>query len=239
MRIFLTLNPSKDVYSQIELAKKLGFDGVEIVLEDDMREVVEKEKEKIKNKLENLGIYACFHLPNWLNILNRDDLKEIFHLYKIVEYFNSFGVLHIFSDDEKSIKKYKIIEKEIKDKNLYFENLFQRTEILENIFVFNLKFVIDISHFLTANPFPKFKEFLLKNKNKIFHFHFSDNNGITHSHLPLGKGILPIKKIIEILVEYFNDRSISFEIFETDIPELDFEISIKIFKNIIDKYGKK
>lgn len=237
MKIFLTLNPSEDLYFQIKLAKNLGFDGVEIVLERSAKKVMINEKEKIREILESLNMNVSFHLPSNLNILEERDFKKIIKLYNIVEYFKSFGVVHIFAENEKEIKEYEDILEEIKNKNLYFENLFQRSEFLEKIYKLNLKFVIDISHFLTVNSFSRFKEFLIKYKPKILHFHFSDSNGISHSHLPFGKGVLPINKIVEFLVKNFNDRTISLEIFETEIPEIDFEISLKILKNLINKYG--
>lgn len=234
MKIFLSINPEKDIYNQIELAKSIGYDGVEIVLEGKVRETVLSEKEKVRKILEKNKMYFCFHLPNWLNPLDENDLKEILELKKIVDEFNTFGIVHLEIEDKRKIRKINKLPKEMKQ-NIFFENLFQSVDILERIAYLDVKFVIDISHFLTSNSFEKLKNFLEKAKNKIFHFHLSDGNGFSHSHLPLGHGIFPIREIISILLKNFNDRTITLEIFEHDIPEIEYEISLNLLKDLIKK----
>ncbi|MEM5882255.1 MAG: TIM barrel protein [Candidatus Aenigmatarchaeota archaeon] len=239
MRVLLTINPSKNVFKQIKLAKKIGFDGVEIVLEDKAMKTVLNKKSDVKNLLEELNMFASFHLPFWLNILNKDDFNEIQNLYEIANFFNTFCVTHINSENKNDLKIFSKILKKIRDKKIYFENLFQKIDFLENFSKLNVFLTIDISHMLTINTFTEFRNFIVNNKQKILHFHISDANGFSHSHLPFGKGVLPLRRIAELLIKNFNDRTISFEIFDTDFPEIDFESSFIIFKNLIDKYGKE
>lgn len=237
MKVFLSLNPKKDIFDQIKMAKKIGYDGVEIVLEEKVGETVKKKKEKVKKFLKKKKLDFCFHLPNWLNVLRAEDVKEILNLKKIVEYFNSFGVLHLDINTTEEIKKLKKIPRELKE-NLYYENLLQSSSLLKKIFKLDLNFTIDISHFLIHNSFLDFKKFLKENKRKVKHFHLSDGNGIFHSHLPLGKGVYPIKNIVEFLLENFKDRTITLEIFDTSIPEIEFEISYEIINDILKNYKK-
>lgn len=235
MKFYLSLNPKKNIYYQINLAKSIGYDGVEIILEDKILKTVLKEKEKVLKLIKNLKIEACFHLPFWLNILEKKDLKKILDLNKIALEFNSFSVVHLPLDRLEDLEILEKISNYLRGKNIYFENLFQPIELLEEVFKLNLKFVIDISHFISFNSISLFKTFLEKNRQKIYHFHLSDGYNFSHSHLPLGKGEYPLKQIIFFLYEKFKNNTISLEIFETDIPEIEFEISLNILKEIIKK----
>jgi len=239
MKLLLTLNPSKDLIEQTKLAKNIGFDGVEIVLEDKALESILDEdfQEKFYDFTKESNLITYFHLPNWLDIRDRKDRKEIFKIVdEVTKIFkNSYFVLHIMFDSLYEIKKFEKIIKKLDLSKILFENLFQELKFLEEISKLPINFVIDIQHLSISNPLNKSLDFMVRNKNKILHFHISDTDGINHNHYPLGKGSLPLKKVICFLKENFDDRTISFEVYNTEIPEIDFEISFLLFKKI---YGK-
>jgi len=239
MKLLLTLNPSEDLIEQTRLAKNIGFDGIEIVVEDKALESMldEEFRENFYNFTKENNLITYFHLPNWLDIREEKDRKEISKIVKEISksFTNSYFVLHIMFDGVYEIKNFEKSIKKIDTSKILFENLFQDLKFLEEVFKLPINFIIDIQHLSISNPLEKSLEFLARNKNKILHFHFSDTDGINHTHYPLGKGNLPLKKIICFLKNNFDDRTISFEIFNTEIPEIDFEISFLLFKKI---YGE-
>jgi len=240
MKLLLTLNPSKDLIEQIHLAKNIGFDGVEIVLEDLAQKKFfdEKYRKEILKIAKENNMILYFHLPAYLDVRKEKDLDEIKKFLEIIykEFEKSFCILHIYAENLYEIKDFKKSVKNLDISKILFENLFQDINFLEKIFKENLNFVIDLQHLLISNSLSKSLNFLRKNKEKILHFHISDSDGINHLHLPLGNGALPLKKIIEFLRENFDDRTITFEIFLTEIPEIDIEASYFLFKKLY--YGK-
>ncbi|MEM5828481.1 MAG: sugar phosphate isomerase/epimerase [Candidatus Aenigmatarchaeota archaeon] len=234
MKILMSLNPTKKLEEQIEFAKNVGFDGIEIVLEDNAQKefLDEKRRKELKKLIEEKNFIVAFHLPNWLNIIDEKDRKEILYFAKIIEKdFSSFCDVHIHANSTNDINDFIKVTNELKLSNVYFENMFQDVETLSKIIDdTNIKITIDISHILSVNSLSKSFEFLKKYKERIFHFHFSDGIINSHSHLALGNGTFPIQKIISFLKENFGNRTITFEIYDTNIPEIDYEISLNLFK---------
>ncbi|MEM5830118.1 MAG: sugar phosphate isomerase/epimerase [Candidatus Aenigmatarchaeota archaeon] len=234
MKTLMSLDPTKSLERQIELAKSIGFDGVEIILEDDAQKEIlnEKQREKLKSLIREKKMIVVFHLPNWLDILDEKDKKEIIYFSEIIKKeFNSFCDVHIHAKKSEEVKNFIYVSKEFENSNISFENMFQDietlTEILDNT---KIKITIDISHLLAVNNLQKSFNFLQKYKNRIFHLHFSDGMKNSHSHFALGNGTFPIPKIIRFLKENFEDKTITFEIYDTNIPEIDYEISLNLFK---------
>jgi len=239
MKLLLTLNPSEDLIEQARLAKSIGFDGIEVVVEDKALENMLNEdfRNNFYEFTKENNLITYFHLPNWLDIREERDRKEISKIVKEItkSFSNSYFVLHMMFDSVYEIENFEKSIKDIDVSKILFENLFQDLNFLEKVFKLPINFIIDIQHLTISNPLDKSLNFLARHKDKILHFHLSDTDGINHAHFPLGKGSLPLKKIICFLKNNFDDRTISFEVFNTEIPEIDFEISLLLFKKI---YGE-
>lgn len=75
-------------------------------------------------------------------------------------------------------------------------DIWQITHLIEKV---GCKLTFDVGH---ANTFGKPEEFACSLKNHIVNIHLHDNNGQEDSHLPLGKGKINFKEIIEEVVVY-------------------------------------
>jgi sugar phosphate isomerase/epimerase len=225
MKILILSNPYENLLNQIELAKSLKFDGIEIVLERETKKLFLENKNKISKELGNL-IYV-YHLDHRYNIFNEAHFKE---LEKICKEIDSFAVLHLncekenFEDFVKKVKK-------LNNEKIIIENLDHSIEELQYFLeISDLNLAFDFSHAISFNSTKKVLNFVEKNKERMVHFHISDCISFEHSHLPLGKGILPIKEIWKILKNF--SKTITLEIIETNIPEIEYFVSLNILKSL-------
>lgn len=76
---------------------------------------------------------------------------------------------------------------------------------LEEVDRDNLGMTLDVGH---ANTAGVVDEFLEKCKEHILHMHIHDNHGISDEHLPLGRGTVQWKKVMESLKGY-NGRLVT------------------------------
>jgi sugar phosphate isomerase/epimerase len=91
---------------------------------------------------------------------------------------------------------------------------------------------LDVAHAFTEGGNKKVDEYIQKFAGKIVHIHIHDNHGKKDEHLPLGKGKLNVKKVVSSLKKINYKRTITFEVFSSDI---DAQKSMKLFKKIWDQ----
>jgi sugar phosphate isomerase/epimerase len=80
-------------------------------------------------------------------------------------------------------------------------------------------------------------EFIRRYGTRIGHVHFSDNNGRSDQHLPLGKGSLKFKKIAAALQAAGYHARVTLEVFSTDRREL--KASLKTVAALLQPGGRK
>jgi sugar phosphate isomerase/epimerase len=223
MKILMLSNPYDNIFNQINLVRKIGFDGIEIVLELETKKLFLKNRKKLIKEVKDF--FHIFHLDNSYNIFERNDLREI---RKILNKLDSFAVLHLNCNREKFESFIEKVES-LKINNILIENLDHSIEDLEYFLeISNLNLAFDLSHAFSFNNKEKIINFLNEYEKRIKHFHLSDCVYFQHSHLPLGNGILPIKEVINFL----KNKTVTLEIIETEIPEIDYSISLNILKSL-------
>ena len=224
MKVLMLSNPYDNIFNQIEIAKKLNFDGIEIVLERETKKMFLEGKLEI---LKNERFIYTFHLDNNYNIFDKKDFKE---LKDICRNIDSIAVLHLNCKKdlfESFIKKVK----KLKCQNIVVENLDHSIEEINYFLeISDLNLAFDISHAFSFNNKSKVFEFIEKSEKRIKHFHLSDCKFFEHSHLPLGNGILPLKDIAKILKKV--SKTVTLELIETEIPEIDYSVSLNILRSL-------
>ncbi|MEM0481095.1 MAG: TIM barrel protein [Candidatus Aenigmatarchaeota archaeon] len=224
MKILMLLNPWKDLDSQIDFALENGFDGIEIVLEDDTKNIFLNNPKEFLKKLKFTHV---FHLDHSYNIFREKDYEE---LKNILKHIDSFSVLHLNAEKQQFDEFIERVEK-LKSRYILIENLAHSMEDLEYFLeISNLNLTFDLSHAFSFNTESKVLNFLNKNLDRIMHFHISDCIYFTHSHFPFGYGILPLKKIVEFLKR--KNTTVTIELIDSQIPEIDYPISLNILKNL-------
>jgi len=81
----------------------------------------------------------------------------------------------------------------------------------------NLMVHLDVAHAFIEGGNPRIDEYIKKFSNKLVHLHMHDNNGEEDQHLPLGKGKINFKKVASSLKKINYDRTITFEVFTSDL----------------------
>ncbi len=247
-----------------EIASKLGFDGVEIII-DDRYDTRDKLYLKRLEHEFNLSIIA-FHVPPERVKFWGDPIKKLKKTIDLAENLEAKVVVcHSSLALDKSffnwlVKNWSAIQKETKVEIAYenmpktysrkrkfkiFKQLVFLTWQVEKFSVFD-KICLDTSHLATANL--DIIETYKKLKKKIVHIHLSDSNfkplkgrGIKDEHQLLGKGKLPLGKFLTLLkkTDYKGALTLEFEP-ENLKPEKEENV-IKSLKNSLEfvkKYFK-
>jgi len=79
-----------------------------------------------------------------------------------------------------------------------------------------LKVHFDIGHAFCNGGIENIKDYLFEFSSKIEHIHIHDNHGNADEHLPLGKGKIDFKKVVELLKGVSYNKTMTFEVFTKD-----------------------
>lgn len=226
--IFYQKNP-RDI---LLLLKKSGVDGIELLITSNTND---KDLGKISKMIKelNLNIFSI-HQP--LSTIFNISILEINNLCRIAKKMSAkIVVLHINVIgkqifDKKYIIKLKELEKDYNIKigienspksiltffNRYY---YQKEKFIKLINGNNLNITFDVTHL--AQVGGNIVSFYQENKNRIVNIHLSDykknlKNKIllmgTDTHLPIGKGTLPIKDFLQTLKKNNYNGVITMEI---------------------------
>ena len=72
---------------------------------------------------------------------------------------------------------------------------------------------LDIPHAFTAGGMQAIIDYIKAFREKIVHIHWHDNHGLRDEHLPIGKGLIDLKKVAEELKNISYNRTITLEVF--------------------------
>ena len=206
-------------------------------------------KQNVLN-LMKYDIEVVLHLPHGFrsDLLNEEqydivlqrfkdaiDFGKIFNVKKLTLHLGSFnnpdlGRKYFIN---KSIETVKILADYCYPMNLMIENMpgynelgyspDEIKEIIENSNRENVKLIFDFGHANVSEY--KIEEYIEKLEQYLYHFHISDNNGVSDQHKPIGEGNIDFKRIFKHFKNY--DQLYCLEI----IYKTDFDL-INYLKNL-------
>ncbi len=91
---------------------------------------------------------------------------------------------------------------------------------------------LDIPHAFTDGGMKEVMDYIKVFRNKIAHIHWHDNHGRYDEHLPIGKGTINHKKIVQKLKKINYNRTITLEVFTS---KKDAQISMIKLKKLWKK----
>lgn len=235
-------------HSIFSLLKETRIEGIELVASKD---IGEKDLKKIKVILKEHGV-SVFSLHQPILNLYKISLEKIGKLFETADYLSAkVVVLHLFSvrkrmaeksflEELKSLeRKYGIkISLENGTKNIIlglYPCCYKEKEFSETVSRMGFNITFDTSHLAQAGG--DIISFYKRNKERIINIHLSDyksgffKHNLFNMHLPLGKGVLPIK---EFLQELKNDRYDGLLTFEINRPPEEIKKSIDFARKFLD-----
>ena len=245
--------PFGNIVKEINKAKKLGFDYVEIGIEFPTNaSILKKNKSSIIKALKNfqyppLGHTCWWYLLNlpydgvrkaWLsqakidiNIANELGIKLLnFHFWVPTSILleNKESRKIILDNYVKSLNELTNFAKK-KQVILMLENGEEKFGYYKYVLdrIPKLKVHFDIGHAFLSGGMTNIKRFISYFGDRIIHVHIHDNHGKLDEHLALGKGKINWKKVFSWLKKPKYDKTITFEVFKS---EKDLIKSIKYFK---------
>lgn len=216
----------------INVYKKSGIDGVELLIP---AKVTSNELTKAKKILKDCNM-PVFSIHQPLKVFRKTTLVEIEKLFKIANgFFANVVVLHLnligkqifdfdfFTTLHELEKKYNVtvgFENSQKHLILLFKKYaWKSSEFVSVLANTGFHITLDTTHLAQAGD--DIIDFFLKNKDNIVNIHISDYKKHRfsstlaprkHTHLPLGKGELPIDDFLNILKQQKYDKLITLEI---------------------------
>lgn len=212
--------------------KKYGIEGIELLIPPKLNN---NDIYKVNLMLRKLKIQV-FSIHQSLTNFLRIDIKELERLFEIANKFSA-KVITIHADvignkiyDKKYVNNFKLLEKkyniEIGIENmpksplsLFKTYTYKGDEFSSTIKKSGCKITLDTTHL--AQTGSDIVSFYKNNKKQIVNIHLSDykkhflntNLLLTHNtHLPLGKGELPIKQFLQTLKENNYNGLLTMEI---------------------------
>jgi sugar phosphate isomerase/epimerase len=225
--------PTKPIVEEIEVLGKLGFDYIELTIDapEATPEIIQKDRNRIKEVLSNHQLEIIGHLPTFISIA---DLYESIRKASIDE-----NIKALEAGVEVGIKKFVIhpgtirgMGRQVKDKaNKYAEKslstIFKKADELNVTLCIENMFPETIAHAHIGTKKNRSPEFIRRYADKLSHLHISDNYGRDDSHLPVGAGMIYFWKIFKELKMTGYDETMTLEVFSRDRDYL------KISKNKI------
>jgi sugar phosphate isomerase/epimerase len=233
-------NPSVDIIREIKIAKKFGFDFVEIGIEmpEGAPEKLIRSKEQILKLLKDFDTPTVAHTAwfmdlgsfyegirrAWISegkkairVANKLGIKKIgFHLGSMMPIRNSKTKKQFMNNFVSSLKELVKYGKKF-DVKVMLENC----EPIGNFSDVNymLKKVpdtwlnLDIGHAFIVGDMEIIEKYIKTFGKRIEHIHMHDNHGKSDEHLPIGKGTINYKKVVKLLKDAGYDKTITLEVF--------------------------
>jgi len=256
-------NPDKDITREILNVNRMGFDFVELCLEIPYGhyDIVQREREKIKDALALLKFPPVSHTPHWIDIWSdytevRAAWMKILKKYiDIAEYLGSNSLCTHESNLEsiyKSSGKFSRMGRNnevssLKELVRYASN--KKVRILyENIprpehtdikafgrvieSVPDIGVHLDVAHAFIEGGMKRVCEYIKTFGCDIEHIHIHDNHGKDDDHLGLGQGDIDFFKVMEQLNRIGYDKTITIEVLSSEKDLMD---SFRMIKSIQDE----
>ena len=202
-------------------------------------------KSSVKQQLMQCGLGLVCHLPTFVStadltesirhasvdeMLKSLDLAAELGALKVVLHPSMVSGMGGFVVDTVKTYAFDFLSKMVKaahelNLTICLENMFPRNqlgvepadmdEILRNFP--SLKLTLDTGH---ANIYDhdgrRLKGLVERFGNRIGHLHFSDNNGLSDEHLPIGQGSINFPQLVRSLSVTGYDDTLTLEVFDTD-----------------------
>ncbi|MBI5061667.1 MAG: sugar phosphate isomerase/epimerase [Candidatus Aenigmarchaeota archaeon] len=219
---------------------EIGMEGPE-----GMPEILMQKKDTIRKSLEKKGMFAIGHTswyaelgtPHesvrkaWLSECKRFiDVATALRLEKITFHSHSRGMfMHHKRSKKRVLDNFVLSLRELVEYGtksgvmVMLENATEKREIY-NIKDFSyivsrvtdLGVHIDIGHAFMHGRMKNVEKYINAFHSRLEHLHFHDNHGKFDEHLPIGKGRINYKRVVQLLKKKNYDKTITFEVFSKD-----------------------
>ncbi|MBI4177048.1 MAG: sugar phosphate isomerase/epimerase [Candidatus Aenigmarchaeota archaeon] len=237
-----TTNPSVDVVQEIKEIAALGFDFVEIGIEEPggAPRIIWKNAPKINRIIEGRKIFALGHAAWWIDLGSPHEIVRnawLEECRKTVDAGRKVDIqkitFHAHSQSmllsDKSTRK-EIIGNYVESmKNLvnYADGMavmLENTTEMSSLKDFDkivsrvkgLGVNLDIGHAFIAGGMKSVSAHIKKFGRRIEHIHMHDNHGKADEHLPVGVAKIDFRKTVKDLKKIKYDKTVSLEVF---VPE--------------------
>lgn len=236
MKIGYPNHPRLDLVQEIEWTGENGFGFLDLFIEEDQAvpEKIDVDSAKASIKKHGLGIVghtACY-LPfgSAIPALRKAACDEVIASLPV---FRELGAKYVtvhgnwpvsfFSVKEGidfQVESLTCLVDAARDSGveIMYEHIESRrdrlqvvVEIMNN--VPGLLFHLDVGHVNVGRKDPS--KFIERFADRLIHVHFSDNNGLSDQHLPLGCGTVDWERVVDCLKQHY-DGTITLEVFTKD-----------------------
>jgi sugar phosphate isomerase/epimerase len=241
-KLGLLTNPSIDILKEINDISKLHFDYVEIGIEgpEGNPQILENKRFKIIKLLNKFKVKPIGHTAPWIDLgSDYEPIRKawIMEATKEIEIAKQLGLtfinFHAIVNGMFFRKKRKIILNnwirslqeivaygtklniKVMLENLPLSNGIHKLDEFKYILdhVPDLNVHLDIPHAFTSGGMPAVHSYIRTFENKIVHIHWHDNHGKIDEHLPIGKGLINHRKVVEELKRINYNKTITLEVF--------------------------
>ncbi len=223
----------------------MDFVEISIEDPEGMPEILMQNRDAIRKSLEKKGMFAIGHTswyvelgtPHesvrraWLSECKRFiDVATALRLEKITFHSHSRGMFMQMKASKRRILDNVVLSmRELVDYGstkgvaVMMENATEKGEIYNiNDFAYIVSRVpilgvhLDVGHAFMHGGMKNIEKYINKFSGRLEHLHFHDNHGKFDEHLPIGKGRINYKRVVQSLKKKNYDKTITFEVFSKD-----------------------
>jgi sugar phosphate isomerase/epimerase len=252
-------DPSRDIAKEIGKARKMGFDFPELFMEvpEGHYDILSRKGPGILKALKAFDHEPIAHTAYWHGLYSEYDgvrqawidvAKRTMDVARSLgcRKFNIHGPVPngMYKHSKKHWKRaLEIYTKSMKDIVRYASGR-DVVIIMENMGPFGVEFKgfsevtksipelgahIDVGHAFLEGGMKMIRKYIRTFRNRIEHFHFADNMGVTDDHVGIGQGTIDYFAVMEMLWKMKYDKTITLEIFS---GKNDLRDSLRIVKAI-------
>jgi sugar phosphate isomerase/epimerase len=246
----LLTDPLEPVLPQIARFNKLGFDYVEVGIEEPKAtpQILLAERAEILHSLSAHGMSTVGHTAYWVEFGSAherarrgwiDEAKEMiqvaselqinllnFHFYvghgrvgaseesKDIFLENFIDAMKELTQHAAGLKVDLMLENHPPVKRNLLESIDSFSQVMNSVPA--LRFHLDVAHAFIENGMRGVKRYIDSFENRLAHVHMHDNHGELDEHLPLGKGSINVRRVIELLKRIGYDKTVTFEVFTSE-----------------------
>ena len=239
----LLTDPRNDVIEEINSILRLGFDYVELSMEEPnaINHIIESRLYEVKDALSVFDDKAIIHTPPWIDLASAYARVRDAWIYEFkrcidiaskldLELINIHARINGLYDNARTDALDNMIDslrKVIDHANglsikVMIENMPKSNSIHkidEMRYIMNgldkLYLHLDIAHAYTSDGMKAIINYINTFKDKIKHIHWHDNNGRYDEHLAIGKGSIDHARVARELKRIGYDSSITLEVFSS------------------------